>query len=225
MTHAEEHKTENIGWLRAAVLGANDGILSVSSLLIGVAAADASERTIMIAGVAGLVAGAFSMAAGEYVSVSSQADAEKTLIAKETEELANDYEAETEELTHIYEERGLTPELAKQVAVQLMDHDALEAHRRDELGLTDVLQARPLQAAFSSALSFTAGALLPLLITLFVATNVVVWAIAGASLVALGILGYVSAVVGGTNRRKAVTRVVFWGVVAMIVTAVVGRVI
>ena len=223
--HKEDHSTEHIGWLRAAVLGANDGILSVGSLLIGVAAAGGSERALLVAGVAGLVAGAFSMAAGEYVSVSSQSDAEDALIEKETAELKEDYEAERRELAGIYEQRGLTPDLATEDATQLMEHDALEAHSRDELGLSETLRANPLQAAFSSALSFTGGAALPLLVTLVVPGVFSVWAIAGASLVALGVLGYLSAYVGGTNRTKAVTRVVFWGTIAMIVTALIGKVV
>lgn len=225
MDHEEEHKTEHIGWLRAAVLGANDGILSVSSLLIGVAAAEASERAILIAGVAGLVAGAFSMAAGEYVSVSSQADAEKALISKETQEIKEDYESEQRELAGIYERRGLTPDLATEVAIQLMEHDALGAHSRDELGLTEVLRANPLQAAISSALSFSAGAALPLLVAVLVPLGYVTYATAIASLIALGILGYISAAVSGTKRTQAVTRVVFWGTVAMIFTALIGKVL
>lgn len=225
MAHEEEHKTGHIGWLRAAVLGANDGILSVSSLLIGVAAAAATEHTILIAGVAGLLAGAFSMAAGEYVSVSSQADAEQALIAKETRELEEDYEAEIRELAAIYEDRGLSAELAHQVAVQLMEYDALEAHSRDELGLTETLRANPLQAAFSSGLSFTVGAALPLAITLVTPLQYTTYAVAGASLLALGILGYISAAVGGTKRLRAVIRIVFWGAVAMIVTDIIGAVI
>lgn len=225
MKQNETHRTQHIGWLRAAVLGANDGILSVSSLLVGVVAANGDEHVVLIAGVAGLVAGAVSMAAGEYVSVSSQADTERAEIERERKELEVDYDFELKELAQIYEARGLTAELSTEVATQLMEHDALGAHSRDELGLSETLKSNPLQAAFSSAVSFTGGAALPLLVAVLTPLHLVIYAIGVASVVALGILGYLSAYMGGASRLRAVVRVVFWGVFAMVATALIGRVI
>jgi VIT1/CCC1 family predicted Fe2+/Mn2+ transporter len=212
--HLERHRTERIGWLRAAVLGANDGIVSTASLIVGVAAADAGRSEMLIAGVAGLVAGAMSMAAGEYVSVSSQADTERADVARERAELATQPEFEKQELAEIYVGRGLTPALAAQVAEQLMEHDALGAHSRDELGISDTVTARPVQAGLTSAASFAAGAVLPLLTSLVVA---------GTSLLFLAALGALSARTGGAPVLKASLRVVFWGALAMAVTAAVGR--
>mgnify|MGYP001813896434 FL=1 len=217
------HRTQHVGWLRAAVLGANDGIVSTASLVVGVAAAAADRSGVLIAGVAGLVAGAMSMAAGEYVSVSSQADTEKADLEREREELENDHEFETRELSHIYQRRGLDPELAHEVAVQLMAHDALGAHARDELGISDTMSARPLQAALASAGTFTVGALLPLL-AVFLAPelSIALW-VAAASLLALAMLGVLSARVGGARTWVATGRIMFWGALAMVLTAVVGR--
>ena len=217
------HRTQHVGWLRAAVLGANDGIVSTASLVVGVAAAAADRSGVLIAGVAGLVAGAMSMAAGEYVSVSSQADTEKADLEREREELENDHEFETRELSHIYQRRGLDPELAHEVAVQLMAHDALGAHARDELGISDTMSARPLQAALASAGTFTVGALLPLL-AVFLAPelSIALW-VSAASLLALAMLGVLSARVGGARTWVATGRIMFWGALAMVLTAVVGR--
>jgi vacuolar iron transporter family protein len=220
--HEERHRTERIGWLRAAVLGANDGIVSTASLVLGVAAAEASRSNVLVAGVAGLVAGAMSMAAGEYVSVSSQADTERADLAREVGELAANVPAEREELAGIYVERGLTPALAHQVADQLMAHDALGAHARDELGISAALQARPVQAALTSALTFATGAALPLLLVLFAPAGRVVPAVAGASLVGLAVLGGLAARVGGARVLVAAARVVFWGALAMGLTAGIG---
>jgi vacuolar iron transporter family protein len=220
--HLERHRTERIGWLRAAVLGANDGIVSTASLVLGVATAEASRSAVLIAGVAGLVAGAMSMAAGEYVSVSSQADTEQADLARERTELATSGPAEHEELAGIYQERGLTPELAHEVARQLMAHDALGAHARDELGISAALQARPVQAAITSALTFAVGAALPLVIALLVPQGLLVPAVAGASLVCLGALGGLAAKVGGARTLVGVARVVFWGALAMGLTAGIG---
>jgi len=220
--HEERHRTERIGWLRAAVLGANDGIVSTASLVLGVAAAEASRSNVLVAGVAGLVAGAMSMAAGEYVSVSSQADTERADLARERGELAANVPAEREELASIYVERGLTPALAHQVADQLMAHDALGAHARDELGISAALQARPVQAALTSALTFATGAALPLLIVLFVPEGRLVPTVAGASLVGLAVLGGLAARVGGARVLVAAARVVFWGALAMGLTAGIG---
>ncbi len=222
MRHRERHRTGSIGWLRAAVLGANDGIVSTASLVLGVAAANASHGNIMVAGVAGLVAGAMSMAAGEYVSVRSQADSEQAALSLEKRELETDSEGEHRELTAIYEERGLEPKLARQVAEQLMVHDALGAHARDELGLSDVLAARPLQAALTSAASFAAGALMPLLAAYVVPDRLVIGVVSATSLVFLAILGATAARVGGAPVGVAAMRVTFWGALAMAATAGVG---
>lgn len=220
--HLERHRTERIGWLRAAVLGANDGIVSTASLVLGVATAEASRSAVLIAGVAGLVAGAMSMAAGEYVSVSSQADTEQADLARERAELATSGPAEHEELAGIYVERGLTPDLARQVAEQLMAHDALAAHARDELGISAVLQARPVQAAVTSALTFAVGAALPLVVALLAPQGRLVPLVAGASLVCLGGLGGLAARAGGARPLVGATRVVFWGALAMGLTAAIG---
>jgi VIT1/CCC1 family predicted Fe2+/Mn2+ transporter len=217
------HRTQHVGWLRAAVMGANDGIVSTASLVVGVAAAAADRSGVLIAGVAGLVAGAMSMAAGEYVSVSSQADTERADLERERQELQNDHEFETRELSHIYQRRGLDPELAHQVAVQLMEHDALGAHARDELGISDVMSARPLQAALASAGTFTVGAMLPLLAVIVAPElRIALW-VSAASLLALAALGVLSARVGGARTWVATGRIVFWGALAMSLTAAVGR--
>ena len=222
-THREHHRTDRIGWLRAAVLGANDGIVSTASLLLGVAAADASRDNVLLAGVAGLVAGAMSMAAGEYVSVHSQADTEAADLERERRELETDTESEHNELTAIYIGRGLDSHLARQVADQLMKHDALGAHARDELGITSLLQARPIQAALASAASFAVGAALPLVVAALASATSVLWAIAGASLVCLAVLGGVAARAGGASIAVGSFRVTFWGALAMAVTAAVGH--
>lgn len=221
--HSERHRTERIGWLRAAVLGANDGIVSTASLIIGVAAAGGTSRSILVAGLAGLVAGAMSMAAGEYVSVHSQADTEKAELEREKKELAVDDEGERMELAGIYVNRGLDPKLARQVADQLMAHDALGAHARDELGITDVMTARPLQAAGFSAVSFSLGAALPLLVSTFTPLGWSTIAVAAASLLFLTVLGAVAAKTGGADVLKGATRVLFWGAMAMVATDLVGR--
>lgn len=221
MLPPEPHRTERIGWLRAAVLGANDGIISTSSLMVGVAAASTDRRDIVVAGVAGLVAGALSMAAGEYVSVSSQADTERAELDRERKELAEDPEFELQELTEIYVTRGLNPQLAADVARELMAKDALAVHARDELGLTDVLSARPAQAALASAASFAAGAILPLGVAA-IAPSGASAAIAVTSLVSLFVMGMVSAKVGGAPVVNAAIRVTFWGAIAMAVTAGIG---
>jgi vacuolar iron transporter family protein len=221
--HLERHRTERIGWLRAAVLGANDGIVSTASLIVGVAAASAERSEMLLAGVAGLVAGAMSMAAGEYVSVSSQADTEQADVTRERDELAAQPEFERRELAAIYVARGLTPELAAQVAEQLTEHDALGAHSRDELGVSDVLSARPVQAGLTSAASFAVGAALPLLTLLVAPASSLASVVAGTSLVCLTGLGAVSARTGGAPVRKASMRVAFWGALAMAVTAAAGR--
>ncbi len=220
--HQERHRTERIGWLRAAVLGANDGIVSTASLVLGVAAAATSRSNVLVAGAAGLVAGAMSMAAGEYVSVSSQADTERADLAREHGELEANVPAEREELASIYVERGLTPVLAHQVADQLMAHDALGAHARDELGISAALHARPMQAAITSALTFATGAALPLLLVLVVPEGRLVPTVAGASLVCLAVLGGLAARVGGAPVLVAAARVVFWGALAMGLTAGIG---
>jgi len=222
MRHSEFHRSHRIGWLRAAVLGANDGIVSTASLVIGVAAAGASQQTILITGVAGLVSGAMSMAAGEYVSVSSQSDTEAADIARETEELATQPEHELEELTGIYTLRGLTPELARQVAVQLTAHDALGTHARDELGITDNMNAKPVQAAFASAGTFAVGAALPLFVVILASDNNIIAYVAATSLLFLAALGGMAAHAGGASRFKGASRVTFWGVLAMLATAGVG---
>lgn len=220
--HLEGHLTGRIGWLRASVLGANDGIVSTASLVLGVAAAHTSHSGIMVAGVAGLVAGAMSMAAGEYVSVHSQADTEQAELERERMELATDGEFERKELTAIYEARGLEPALAAQVADQLMAHDALGAHARDELGITEVMSARPIQAAFASAGSFAVGAALPLVVTAVTPERLLIPTVAGASLAFLALLGGVAARAGGAGVAVGAMRVLFWGAVAMAATAGVG---
>lgn len=222
MVHREKHKTHNIGWLRAAVLGANDGIVSTASLIVGVAAANADHQAVLIAGMAGLVAGAMSMAAGEYVSVSSQADTENADLRRERTELSENIEFEKRELATIYEDRGLDPELAKKVAEQLMAKDALGAHARDELGISEVVAAKPVQAAFASAASFAVGAAMPMLISVISPLSSLVWFVSAASLVFLALLGAIAAKTGGASVLKGAARVTFWGAVAMIATAIVG---
>jgi vacuolar iron transporter family protein len=222
MRHIERHRTHRIGWLRAAVLGANDGIVSTASLVLGVAAAGASSESILIAGVAGLVAGSMSMAAGEYVSVSSQADTERADLDRERKELAADPEHEHAELTAIYVGRGLDAALASNVATQLTAHDALGAHGRDELGISEALTARPVQATLASAGTFAVGAILPLLIVLFVPASALEWAVSGSSLLFLALLGSLAARAGGASVITAAARVTFWGALAMALTAGVG---
>ena len=222
MRHIERHRTQRIGWLRAAVLGANDGIVSTASLVVGVAAAGASSKNILVAGVAGLVAGAMSMAAGEYVSVSSQADTQNADLARERRELAADPEHEHEELAGIYRQRGLDPVLAADVATQLMKHDAIGAHARDELGISDTLTAQPVQAAFASAATFAVGAVLPLILVLLFPASMLVWAVSIGSLAFLALLGSISARAGGASTAMATVRVTFWGALAMAITAGVG---
>jgi len=224
MRHHEVHRTARIGWLRAAVLGANDGIVSTASLVIGVAAAEADRGAILIAGLAGLVAGAMSMAAGEYVSVHSQADTEKADLEREKRELAVDVEGEIMELAGIYVKRGLKPELAREVAIQLMEHDALGAHARDELGISEITTARPLQAALFSASSFAIGAALPLGIAWLSGMSYLIPFVAISSLFFLALLGAVAAHAGGAGLAKGSLRVLFWGAAAMAVTALIGRV-
>lgn len=220
--HREFHRTARIGWLRASVLGANDGIVSTASLVIGVAAADAGRSEILLAGVAGLAAGALSMAAGEYVSVSSQADTEQAALEQEKTELATDVDGETRELTKIYEDRGLDPVLAHQVAEQLMAHDALGAHSRDELGITEELAARPLQAAAASAASFAAGAAVPIISIVLAPQPGLAITTGLVSLISLAALGAVAGRIGGASKMTGALRVAFWGAVAMLVTAGVG---
>ena len=220
--HREFHRSDRIGWLRAAVLGANDGIVSTASLVLGVAAANASRSGVLVAGVAGLVAGAMSMAAGEYVSVRSQSDTETADLARERGELASDVANEERELASIYVKRGLEPALAEQVAVQLMAHDALGAHARDELGISEVLSARPVQAALASAASFTAGATLPLIVATLASASLLGAVVAGSSLVFLAGLGALAARTGGAPVIAGAWRVTFWGALAMALTAGVG---
>jgi len=222
MRHREGHRIESIGWLRAAVLGANDGIVSTASLVVGVAAANTSRQAVLLAGVSGMVAGAFSMAAGEYVSVRSQTDTERADLALERTELATKPAAEEDELTAIYAQRGLEPALARTVARQLMAHDALGAHARDELGLSETVAARPLQAALASAASFTVGAALPILMTLLAPRGRMALLVSGVSLVCLAVLGAMAARVGGASPWIGAARVTFWGVLAMAATAGVG---
>ncbi|MFO1508373.1 MAG: VIT family protein [Steroidobacteraceae bacterium] len=223
--HFERHYSGRAGWLRAAVLGANDGILSTASLVVGVAAAAADREEILIAGIAGLVAGAMSMAAGEYVSVSSQADAEKADIERERRELEADPEAEIRELTQIYVQRGLKPPLAKEVALELTAHDALKAHARDELGLSESHRARPAQAAAASAFTFALGALLPLLAALASPPGTALLVVAASSLVALAVLGALAAFAGGSSLLTSAARVTFWGAIGMSATALIGRLV
>jgi len=222
-THPERHRSERIGWLRAAVLGANDGIVSTASLIVGVAAAQASRSNILVAGVAGLVAGAMSMAAGEYVSVSSQADTENADLARERSELATNPAFEVDELQGIYVQRGLEPTLARQVAEQLMAHDALGAHARDELGISTVHAARPVQAALASASTFAVGAALPLLVAAIAPAARIIWLVAVTSLVFLALLGAIAARAGGASVTRGAARVTFWGAFALALTALIGR--
>ena len=222
-SHPEKHYSKRTGWLRAAVLGANDGIVSTSSLIMGVAAADASRNSVLIAGVAGLVAGAMSMAAGEYVSVSSQADTEKADLKRERMELETNPEFEHRELARIYEKRGLDASLAGQVARQLMEHDALGAHARDELGLSDTLAARPVLAAFTSAATFAIGAALPLVALLLARAESIMATVSASSLLFLAMLGFLSAYAGGANRLLSAVRVTTWGALAMMLTTLIGR--
>jgi VIT1/CCC1 family predicted Fe2+/Mn2+ transporter len=223
MRHREQHRSSRIGWLRAAVLGANDGIVSTASLVVGVAAAEANPQQVLVAGVAGLVAGALSMAAGEYVSVSSQADTEQADITREKGELATQPQAEEDELTGIYVRRGLEPELARTVARELMTKDALGTHARDELGLTEELAARPLQAALASAATFAVGAAVPILTILLAPANRLSFVVSIVSLICLAALGAIAARAGGAPAAKGAARVAFWGALAMALTAAVGR--
>jgi VIT1/CCC1 family predicted Fe2+/Mn2+ transporter len=222
LPHPELHRTDRIGWLRAAVLGANDGIVSTASLVVGVAAASTSRSDIVVAGVAGLVAGAMSMAAGEYVSVSSQADTENADLARERAELAANPEFELAELTAIYVQRGLEPSLAGQVAEQLMKHEALAAHARDELGISETLSARPVQAAFASAGTFAVGAAMPLLTAMLTPQRAMIPVVVATSIIFLALLGGFGAYAGGAPWLKPAVRVTFWGVLAMALTAGVG---
>ncbi len=223
--HTESHMVSRIGWLRAAVLGANDGIVSTASLIVGVASAAAGSKEVLVAGVAGLVAGAMSMAAGEYVSVSSQSDTESADIARERLELATEPELEREELAQIYVQRGIAPDLARQVADQLMANDALGAHARDELGISEITTARPIQAALTSAATFSVGAAMPLAMVLVAPVNWLVWVVSAASLLFLALLGAVGAAAGGANIVKATLRVTLWGAIAMAITAGIGALV
>jgi VIT1/CCC1 family predicted Fe2+/Mn2+ transporter len=223
-SHPESHLVSRIGWLRAAVLGANDGIVSTASLIVGVAAASAATSDVLIAGVAGLVAGAMSMAAGEYVSVSSQSDTEQADLARERAELATQPEFEREELARIYMERGVDPALARQIAVQLMAKDALGAHARDELGISEITTARPVQAALTSAATFAVGAAMPLAMVLLMPRPILVAGVSFASLAFLALLGAIGAQAGGANVGRATLRVTFWGALAMALTAGIGAI-
>ena len=223
MSHNEVHRVNRVGWLRAAVLGANDGIVSTASLIIGVAAASSAQGDILLAGIAGLVAGAMSMAAGEYVSVSSQSDTENADLVLERQSLENDAAFELDELSRIYVDRGVQPALALQVAEQLMAHDALGAHARDELGLSEMTSARPVQAALSSAATFTVGAAFPLLVAWALPGTLQIWIVALSSLVFLALLGGIAARAGGASVLVGARRVTFWGALAMALTAVVGQ--
>jgi VIT1/CCC1 family predicted Fe2+/Mn2+ transporter len=223
MSHSELHRSEHTAWLRAAVLGANDGLISTSSLVVGFAVAQAARDPILLAALAGLVAGALSMAAGEYVSVSSQSDTENADLARERRELAANPESERAELTGIYVARGLSPELAARVADELTAHDAFAAHARDELGISEITRARPIQAALASAAAFAAGAALPVLMVIFLPLAALTAAVVGSSLVLLVVLGGLAAQLGGAPRWRGAARVVFWGAVAMGCTALVGR--
>lgn len=222
--HSERHYTDRIGWLRAAVLGANDGIVSTASLVVGVAAANTIKSGVLVAGVSGLVAGAMSMAAGEYVSVSSQADTELADLARERRELEENQDAEQEELANIYVERGLTPSLARQVASQLTAHNALSAHARDELGLSEIHQARPIQAALASSATFAVGAALPLILVVLSPKNLMIPSVVVGSLMFLALLGGLAAYTGGANIAVGVARMTFLGALAMALTIVVGTV-
>lgn len=220
--HSEQHRASRIGWLRAAVLGANDGLVSTASLVVGVASAQANARAILVAGVAGLVAGAMSMAAGEYVSVSSQADTENADLARERRELATEPDAELEELTSIYVKRGVSREVARQVAIELTAKDALAAHAHDELGFNETSAARPLQAALASAATFAVGAIVPLVITLLAPNAGVAYWVSGGALLGLMVLGGIAAYAGGAPLLKGIVRVTFWGALAMAATAGAG---
>lgn len=220
--HSENHAVDRIAWLRAAVLGANDGIVSTASLIVGVAAAATSQSEILVAGGAALVAGAMSMAAGEYVSVSSQADSEQADLDRERAELAAQPEFELAELAHIYVARGVTPELAREVAAQLTAHDALGAHARDELGISDTMAARPIQAAVTSAATFSIGAAVPLAAAIILPQNLILGGVSSASLLSLAALGGLAAKAGGAKVGRAMTRVTFWGALAMGLTAIIG---
>ena len=222
--HPENHLVKRIGWLRAAILGANDGIVSTASLIVGVAAASSSTSEVLVAGIAGLVAGAMSMAAGEYVSVSSQSDTEQADLARERAELASQPDFERDELAQIYVQRGLDPKLAYEVADQLMAKDALGAHARDELGMSEVTAARPIQAAMTSAATFATGAALPLLTALLLPHSILILGVSVASLFFLALLGAIGAQAGGANIGKATVRVTFWGAIAMALTAGIGAV-
>lgn len=222
LSHSEIHMVHRIGWLRAAVLGANDGLVSTSSLVVGVAAAGSGKPEVLIAGLAGLVAGAMSMAAGEYVSVSSQTDAERADIARETRELTETPEAELEELTRIYVDRGLDRDLAEKVAIQLTERDALGTHARDELGISATVTARPIQAALVSALTFAVGAVVPLIVTLFVPESRITLLVAASTILGLAVLGGLAASAGGASVIRGATRVTLWGALAMAATAAVG---
>jgi vacuolar iron transporter family protein len=223
MRHTERHRADRIGWLRASVMGANDGIVSTASLMLGVAAAGAQTSAILVAGVAGLVAGAMSMAAGEYVSVSSQSDTEAADLARERHELATQDASERRELAAIYEARGLEPALASQVADRLMAHDALAAHAREELGISDLQRARPVQAALASAAAFAVGAALPVVVTVFAPPAQLSMWVVSTCLVLLAVLGALAAQVGGASALKGAGRVAFWGAAAMALTYAVGK--
>jgi vacuolar iron transporter family protein len=223
--HRETHLVERIGWLRAAVLGANDGIISTASLILGVAAAAAGKSDILLAGVAGLVAGAMSMAAGEYVSVSSQSDTEQADLARERRELSEDPEFEKEELAQIYVARGVEPQLARQVALRLMAKDALGAHARDELGISEITTARPIQAALTSAATFSVGAAAPLALVLLSPATLLIPIVSAGSLLFLALLGFLGAKTGGAEILKPIVRVTFWGALAMAVTAGIGAIV
>lgn len=223
--HIETHLVERIGWLRAAVLGANDGIISTASLILGVAAAAAGKSDILLAGVAGLVAGAMSMAAGEYVSVSSQSDTEQADLARERRELSEDPEFEKEELAQIYVARGVEPQLARQVALRLMAKDALGAHARDELGISEITTARPIQAALTSAATFSVGAAAPLALVLLSPATLLIPIVSAGSLLFLALLGFLGAKTGGAEILKPIVRVTFWGALAMAVTAGIGAIV
>lgn len=222
ISHREDHHTDRIGWLRAAVLGANDGIISTASLMVGVTASNAERGAVLVAGVAGLVAGAMSMAAGEYVSVSSQSDTEQADLRREREELRSNPQSEHQELANIYVARGLEPPLADQVASQLMAHNALETHARDELGISETTSARPTQAALTSAVTFALGAAMPLLAVILAPTSYLLVTIGSFSLILLAVLGALGAVVGGAPIGRAALRVTFWGALALGLTALVG---
>ncbi len=223
MRHPEHHKIHRSGWLRAAVLGANDGIVSTASLIVGVAAAGSSRENIILAGTAGLVAGAMAMAAGEYVSVKSQEDTERADLQMESEALENNREEEEQELAAIYRERGLDDNLAEEVARQLMQHDALGAHARDEIGITTELSAQPIQAAFYSAASFSMGAAVPVVTTIIAPISLLLWLVPILAIGLLGALGGVAAATGGAPVFRGAVRVCFWGSVAMVITAAVGK--